>query len=390
MVNFNRFIIATQIAPLNGILPTSASNSLLNALNTSWGFSPDSSVGFRLEGGNIKLGTMKLDDFMAMPLSQKFAFINNPSVFDAPTRSKISAAIDANFVDPTTRTRALDMGQSTINKLKNDVDINAKDGTINTGSSKWISLMTSLGKLAIFSGGVILSLKLINQLLEGNSGCFLEGPNGESIRLGGSDTFCGCDPLDNADAPNPLRGICCEKCKVGGDSALICPGDTPSATWTIPYACPTDAAPSGARVHKKNGKSRSTISAYASAAQQRAESMALTKSNAMEVLSAADTACVSCGCGKTVGEWRLCKRKATVWSVIGGLVADSGKLIKETANGMFDLVDMGLDVLLSPLKTIVLVIGVAIGVAIVVGASIMIARVVKKKRKVLTQLPLNA
>ena len=388
MVKILNFSTAVNGPFLRGL--TSTSPSLihsLDALNTGWGFTPDAfgaqpGSRFRLEGGQVMIGNITLDVFNSMSLTQKVDFFNDPTVFDGAVRTKISNAIDGNFVDPSTRARSLEMGRSSLEKTEADLRVNGQAGTVNTASVKWTTLMGKLSKVALHGAAALWTLNKLNELVESNSGCFMEGPNGESMRMGGRDSFCGCAETDTTGAINALRQACCTKCKISGDTALICPTDSPSDMWTDPYVCPADPL-SGAQV-RLGKKSRSSISAYAAAAQKRAETLALAQRQASTAVLSGTTevdTCTSCGCSTEAGEWKLCMREASVWSVIGGIVADAGMMIVEGLDGLPDIVSALLGALAGPIKMVLTVVGVAVGAAIVVGASIMIARAAKKKKR---------
>lgn len=317
----------------------------------------------RVENGVVKIGNIKLDDFNALSTTKKFEFLNDPTIFDANVRAKISEAIDFNFVDANQKAKALEQGDATLQKAKTDlVDAN---GNVKTTGSKWDSLVTSLKKIPYFkaiAAGVFITQ--LAQLLDENSGCFLEGPDGESIRMGG-DITCDCN--------NPeLKTACCTQCKFNNPH-LICPGDEPNDVWTEPYVCPSAPASSSSL------KSRVSMSVATAAAMQRAKALAAAAPTKplSNILIDEGPKCTSCGCEG----WFLCTRETSLFGLIADAIASVGKVLKEGVDGLFNLADAALDTLLTPLKTILMVVGMIIGVGVAIGVTIVTVRVVKKKKK---------
>ena len=370
MVNFKKLLTALGTPTFKGLSLGSLSlpNSL-SSLNRMWGFSPDANTRIRVEGGTIKIGGITLDDFNAMSPQMKLDYLNDPSVFDASTRAGMSSGIDANFVDKEIRAKAISKGRPGLETSRKKVT--ASNGSINTTSTSWTKLMTNLAKVTLLATGVVWTLAQLNALIEKNSGCFLEGPDGEQKRMGAPGTPCDC--LDS-DPTNPLRQACCASCKTGGDSSLICPDDSATDTWTDPYSCPADPAPAPA---SSRGGVRSAISVAASSALAQAQTL-VPRSSVPDVAASATSDCVSCGCSTDVGEWTLCTRTADVWSVIGDMLADAGKYIED---GLLDIADAALGGIGGVLSSVLMYVGIVLGVGVVVGASILIARAVKKKKQ---------
>jgi hypothetical protein len=369
MVNFQKFFTASMSPTFLGLKPNTPSlaNSL-DSVNNTWGFSPDSNKKFRLENGTIKVGNITLDEFNSMSASRKVEYLQSDA-FDASSRPNLDS-IDSNFVDAKLRTKAIEMGRPGLETAKKQVT--SPDGSINTSTPSWTNLMKNVTKVSLLGAGVVWTLSELNSLIEGNSGCFLEGPNGEQERLGGPDTPCNCLATDSSGSPNPLRQSCCTACKKGGDSSLICPSDSPTDTWNEPYVCPEeDAQPSQSK------PIRSAISMSASAALARATTL----SQRNVASESAEVTCRSCGCSDEVGMWKLCTRKATLWSVIGDIVAGAGKIIKDVGGGILELADVTLGGIGDALKSVFLYAGVAIGVCVVIASAILIARAVKKKKQ---------
>ena len=150
----------------------------------------------------------------------------------------------------------------------------------------------------------------------------------------------------------------------------MCPG----MEWTgddppLDYVCPSDVAPQG-----RARRMRSAISASAARARDHAQTMTPT------VASAANDTAVSCGCVKAA--WHLETRKKTLFGVIGELLAASGKMVKELANGVLDIAGDGLKKLMGPLTTIFTVVGVVVGVGVLVGITVAVLKARKKRKSI--------
>lgn len=373
MVNYSKALTGLSRAfTLTQLVPTDlAMINALQSLNNTFGFTPNADGAlpasrFRVENNKVKVGNISLDEFFAMSKSDQVNYLKTSTDFDDTTRVKVGLAIDQNFVDVATRAKVLKLSDQGLLDMQKKI---SPDGSINTSHPSWTKLMSSLTTLSLLAGGVAWSLTLLNELVEANSGCFLVGPNGEETRLGTGD--CNCATTDASGAVNLYRQACCTACKSHGDTSLICPGDTPSATWTQPYVCPTDPIPTPVAAM------RSALSTSATVAMARAEALARAKKTTPVTYATAISTCQSCGC-KTES-WTLCYRKATVWGVIVGIAADAGKILTEAVDGFVDIGADALGGLLSGvLRPIVISIGVAVGVAIIVAVVML---VVKKRRK---------
>ena len=238
------------------------------------------------------------------------------------------------------------------------------------------------------------TLHLLNSLRESNSGCFLEGPQGESTRLSGSVDGCSCASVDSLGGPNPFRQSCCAACKSGGDTSLICPSDSPSDTWTVPYVCPSDAAEAEAEAKAKAKakamrRSRlSTVSRRAAAAQAVAEAQAASQTVSSSLasslalsLSSSSSSSELCGCSADAGEWKLVSRQLSLFDAIRDLVADVGKIIVDGADDLLDIVEAPLGKLGDLVSQLLLGVGVAVAVAVAVVSTVLIIRAVLKKKK---------
>lgn len=382
--NLSSFATAFSSALMRRKISPDVPDVELSSLNTQFGLDGatlfDGTSGhIRKVNGQIKIGDMLFDDFNKLSLDAKLEFINTK--FNPGSVTKFSDRINSKFVDASKRVRALDEGASGVARAEKG-SLKA-DGTVNTGSKSWTTLMT---KLAVVYGGT-WTLLYINKLLEGNSGCFLMGPDGEEERLSGDKENCNCS------TPNSIyANACCTKCKLNGDTNLICPNESQTDNWTIPYenVCPSISSSAARSLTSRVTRSRSAISASADAAQVQAEAMALALAATAPPRAATATAtsalssssvCTSCGCSPEAGLWKLCYRDESVFSIIGGLVADVGKKIVEGVDGALDIIDATLGALGDVMRLVGMVVGGAIGVAILVAASILIARVVKKKKE---------
>jgi hypothetical protein len=345
----------------------------LNALNARWGLLDEADQKFRVENNVIVIGKNKvsLDAFNKLSTTAKVDFMNSPDNFDLSVRTKMDAALDANFVDIEVRTKALELGKTSMESFKSKVTVN---GEIVTTSTSWTGVMDKLNKLFLAAAGV-WGLVALNNLLEGNTGCFLVGPDGEKERVG-NGTDCNC-----VGDTNPLRTTCCTACKVGGDDSLICPDDVASDKWTDPYVCPGDTQEGNAP--RRGVRSAISVSAAASLARATALAKPATAASSVDVTAAAASTCTSCGCD-VAGEWKLCVETSDIFDTIADLFAGAGEFLEEGADGLFELVKAPLDFLSGigdAFKNVFVYVAIAVGVGVVVTVAVLVARAVKKKKK---------
>ena len=368
------------------VVPTSSLAVLSPALaeslsfhNNTFGFTPDAdgnlpSTAFRVEAGQIKVGNITLKEFVALSTEGKAQFLNDPDVFDASTRANMNKAIDVNYVDEARRTQLIESNRKVIEELEKRVTTN---GIVNTNHVAWVDLMGKLGKTTLLGVGLTWTYLKLKELAEKNSGCFLIGPNGEEQRLGSAGSGgCTCAPTTAYGDSNPYHAVCCTKCKLD-DSSLVCPGDTPSSTASVPYTCP-EAALGGVR--SPLGGVRSVLSIDSATALAKADVLGRAAAKA-DVLgraaqSAVPAACHSCGCST---DWKLCERTTGVMDVINDLVSDLGNELLEGVDGVFDIVASTISSITTTVKVIIAV-GAVVGAAVLIGV---VVSVVRKRKKAL-------
>jgi hypothetical protein len=383
MVKFKNFVSGlSQVRPMNGLPAGSQLDNLLKTANDGWGFSDgtgkiDGTNGFWNDAGTVKVGTMKVDDFLKLSDKAKFDFLNSDA-FPVSVKNKLK--IDSNFSPdfaksvevglPGRRAAALDLMDG------NQV----KPGKI----SKFDSFMGKFSaKMALGGFAAIWTLAELLKLAEALSGCFLVGPDGQEEKV--SSGNCSCEGGEG----NPNAYSCCQACNANGDH-FLCPGlvssdDPPPPTYECPSEVSQQQIPGRARKMV-----RATISAQAAKARDRALVVASSpprkvSSAQSNILTGDGGSCTSCGCVEG-GEWTLCHREFGIFDVLGNLLAGIGQKIVEVGEDLLDIVADGIGELFGglgdALKIIIIVVSVAVGIAIVSGVTVGVVRLVKKRKRV--------
>jgi hypothetical protein len=385
MVKFKNFVSGlSQVRPMNGLPAGPQLDNLLKTANDGWGFSDgtgkiDGTNGFWNDAGTVKVGTMKVDDFLKLSDKAKFDFLNSDA-FPVSVKNKLK--IDSNFSPdfaksvevglPGRRAAALDLMDG------NQV----KPGKI----SKFDSFMSKFNAKMALGGVVTLwTLSEILKLAEAQSGCFLVGPDGQEEKV--SSGNCSCEGGEG----NPNAYACCQACNANGDN-FLCPGlvssdDPPPPT----YECPSEAVQQQPIAGRARKMVRATISAQAAQARDRAQvisSSSPRKSSSPQtqnLINGSSETCNSCGCAEG-GEWTLCHREVGFFDAIGDLLAGIGQKIVEVGGDLLDIVGDGIGELFGglgdALKIIIIVVSVAVGIAIVSGVTVGVVRLVKKRKRI--------
>lgn len=256
-----------MVRPMDGLLPGPQVDSLLKTANDGWGFSDgtgkiDGTNGFWNDAGTVKVGTMKVNDFLKLSDKAKFDFLNSDAF---PVSVKDRLKIDSNFspdyaksVDaglPGRRAAALDMMDG--NQVKA-----GKVSTFDSFMSKFSAKMALGGVAAIWT------LAELIKLAEARSGCFLVGPDGQEEKV--SSGNCSCEGGEG----NPNAFSCCQACNANGDN-FLCPGSVSSDDPPPPsYECPSEAVQQQPITGRARKMVRATISAQAAKSRDRAQAIA--------------------------------------------------------------------------------------------------------------------
>ena len=367
MVNFKNFISSlTMTKAMNGLASGPDLDLLVRSANDGWGFSDgtgaiDGTNGFWVDAGTPKVGTMRVADFMKLTDKAKFDFINSDA-FPSDVRSRVGGKIDANFTPDLQA--VLDKGLAARKKAELDfMDGNTvkpeKVGAFNVFMEKFSFKMAFGGALGVW--GLVELIKYA----EAQSGCFLVGPEGQEEKVSAGDCSCA------GGVGNPNAGACCNACNTSGDS-FLCPGDVSDTDPPPPnYVCPSETqAPGRARQ-----LSRSSISATAAKARDRAQAVASVRPS--HSVSGLADGCVSCGCS---AGWTLCHREVSIFDAIGGLLGSIGDILEEGLNGLLEIVEAGLGQVTGMVKMIILIVGVSVAVAVVIGVTVVVVKKMKQKK----------
>lgn len=341
---------------MDGVPPGANLDRLMGSANRGWGFadelgSIEGPNGFRVEAGKVFIGDINLATFLRKSDSARVRFLES-DVFSPSIMSRVDAKISSTF--------ASDLGKSlkrgaAATAAAADEFMDASGRAVKAGKKvqfgkfmdKFTQTMKFGAKAAVATWGIVELLSLV----ETGSGCFLVGPDGQEEKVAKEDCSC----------TGPNGDKCCNACNAGGD-AFLCP----DMEWDGPDPPPAYVCPS---VVGRARQMRSSISAAAARARDHAQSM--------PQLASAGTA-VSCGCVKA-GEWRLETREKSVFGVIGELLAAVGKVVKQVADGALEIVGDGLDKLMGPLKSILIVAGVVLGVGALAGITVVVLKAKKRK-----------
>lgn len=365
MVKLPNLTSAVDLAKrMDGLSPGPSLDRLMRNANDGWGFSnADGTIngrnGFWMKEGRPQVGNMDLHDFLKMSRKAQADFLNS-DVFSASVRARVGNKIDASFSSDLTK--SVERGAPAARAAQADF---IEGGVVkSTKVSEFDALIKKFSKVMKFgvaAGATVWTVSSLLELVEQGSGCFLVGPDGQEEKVG---TDCSCTE------GNPNATSCCDACNSGGDQ-LLCPG----VEWSGPdppanYVCPSDVVPTG-----RARQMRATMSVAAALATQRAATLPT------KPAAAKDTR-VPCGCVKG-GEWYLEHRQLDMFDVIGSLLASAGMMLVEVAKGVgesvWDIVEDGIGALSGPITTILIVVGVVIGAAVLAGVTVAVVK--RKKRK---------
>jgi hypothetical protein len=387
MVKFKNFLSGlSQVRPMNGLPSGSQMDSLLKTANDGWGFGDgtgkiDGTNGFWNDAGTVKVGTMKVSDFLKLSDKAKFDFINSDA-FSSAARTKLGK-MDTDFSPDFAKSKEAGLPGRRAAALDLMDGNQVKPGKV----SKFDGLMSKFSaKMALGGAAAIWTLSELIKLAEAQSGCFLVGPDGQEEKV--SSGNCSCEGGEG----NPNAYSCCEACNVGGDN-FLCPGLVSSDDPPPPnYVCPSESAQQQPIPGRARKMVRATISAQAAKARDRAQVVASSsprKSSPPQtpsgLLSGEDETCTSCGCVEG-GAWNLCHRELGIFDVIGNMLAGIGQKIVEVAEDAFDIISDGIGELFGvfgdTVKIIIIVVSVAVGLAVVAGVTVGVVRLVKKRKRV--------
>ena len=366
-----------MVRSLDNLLPGPAFNNMIRTLNQSWGFADElgdisGKNGFWNDAGVAKIGTMPVPDFMRLSKKAKLDFLESDA-FSPTARTRMGDAVNANFTskfDDVARA-----GQDGLRKAK--ADMMEPNGRTVKNQPMFNQFMDKFGtamKLTAAAALVTWTASELQKLVDAGSGCFLVGPEGEEMKVSSGNCSCG----DAANNPN--AEACCAACVGSGDS-FTCPGDAP---WSGDGPAPPEwVCPSEPQIPPPPGRARAmraSLSVAAATATGRAAALAHTPRN-LPPTPAATSECVPCGCESA--KWGLCQRNLGVFDVIGDLLASVGKAIVDVGGGVLDISEDVLGGLLGPLsgimKIILISVGVAAGLAVIIGVTVVVLK--KKKRK---------
>ena len=360
-------------------------------LNNILGFNstfPENSPGhpnnspLQLEGTNFMFGDIPLKDFANLRRVAVMKVIESLSV---ETQNIIAQAVNGKYATPAERAAAMRKSIQVRNNAEipaNPEGIRGKGGdvaNITKNHAKdyglkdfMVSLLKYMGIGGVVFGANYLNdendenekvADYINDLIDQNSGCFLESGDGQIIRLSSDQDNCNC----GIDAPT-YRQLCCEKCKAAGDASTLCPeDDANNPQWPDPYICPPPTT--------QSARSRSSISTNGSLALTHAKALARSGYVKVSATTQSGNTCASCGCNATL-QWQLCSKQATLWTVLADMAADVGTSLLELDDGTVVFVPADINILKPVLISVCSVMGVMFGVSM----GILIARLVKKKR----------
>ena len=381
MVNIGKFKSAVNMVKgMAGMTDNVNLDRMIRNSNDAWGFTDSAgtidSKGFRIEAGKVKVGDISLDEFLKKSTKAQQDYLNS-DVFSAKARSDMDLKLDSNFSPDFDASLA--KGAPTINVAK--IEIMSPDGKTvkSTKQAAFDSIMSKFStvmKFGVVGAAGIWTLNALQELAEAQSGCFLVGPESEEEKVDANNCSC-----ENG-TTNTNAAACCTACIEGGD-ALLCPGQTwAGSADTVPpdYVCPAEAPQSSFGRARK--QVRSSISATAARARDRAVASALRNPTSVAASASIPNGCVSCGCPSDDNQWTLCTREVSIFDALANLLASAGMMLVETASGAFDIVADGLGALTGKISQLLMIIGAAVlGVAVLVGATVLTVKLVKKKKR---------